>query len=161
MKQSTKSPDHSPPQAEERQKWDLPIDGLDIENSQVENPGEQNSMASSKKQKSGRSRVPNEEQEFPPMRKSEGEIFPLQETPKKSKRKKKKSRTPQTAPVAAKTNPFASPPSSGFDPFVFPAGEHGQSEISSTRDIDFQFPVSLKQETACGERVGSENQTSS
>jgi len=161
MKQSTNSPDHSPQQAEERQKWDLAADGSDNENSLVENPGEENSMSSSKKQKSGPSRLPSEEQEFPPMRKSEGEIFPLQETPKKSKRKKTKIRTPQSAPVAAQTNPFASPPSVGFDPFVFPSGEHVASEISSKGDVDFQFPVSFKQETACGEQVGNENQTSS
>jgi len=156
VKQSTNSP-----QQAERQRWDLPADGSDNENSLIENPGEENSMASLKKQKSGRSRLPSEEQEFPLVRKSEGEIFPLQETPKKSKRKKTKIRTPQSAPVAAQTNPFASPPSVGFDPFVFPTGEHVEREISSKGDVDFQFPVSLKQETASGERVGGENQTSS
>jgi len=140
VKQSTNSRDHSLQQAKE-------------------NPGGENSMASSKKQKSGRS--PREEQEFLPMRKCEDETFPLQETPQKSKRKKKKMRTPQSAPVAAKTNPFASPPAEGCDPFIFPMEEHDQSQIASKRGVDFPFPMSLRQETACGELVGSENQTSS
>jgi len=161
MKQLPNPPDHSPGQAEEGETWDFSANGPPvIENSQFDNPSGENSLTSSKKQESGRGPSQSEEQEFFPMRKSEGEIFPLEDTPTKSKRTKRNSRTPQSAPVNAPSNPFASPPSAGQDPFVFPVGEQHQSETSSKRDVDFQF-ITLEQETACGERVGSENQTSS
>jgi len=160
MKQSPNSPDHSPLEAEERETWNFPANEPVIENSQFANRSVENSLASSKKQEPGRGPSQSEEQEVFPMRKSEGDIFPLEGTPKKPKRSKTKNRTPQSAPVNAPLNPFVSPPSAGKDPFVFPVGEH-QSETSSKRDLDFQFPISLEQETACGERVGSENQTSS
>jgi len=167
MKKPKKTPEKSPRQRELEDKWDFPGDPASSENSSFEGPTagpartkKEEFMTPSKEEDFGSNSLPIEGQKCSPFTQGQNSIYALEGTPKKSKRKKMKTRMPRSAPSATRTNPFASSPlGCGHDPFLFPEGEPDHCEMSPRTE---EFPIMLNKKITArsGEKPRAENETS-